>query len=169
MDKSSYNKLVWDGWIGPWFSSSQTVDSPNSTGQSARRTLESYAVGVEVFLTNRYYRSLGYSNYVYLSSNTRADRNRNRPGNYQFQTINNQPFYTSAIVDLMDNYNQRSQYGVTATRPDLRFPQDNVSGIPITTIQQQMKGTRNWSQLRDKLANSAPGQATQIRELFNNW
>ena len=158
-DKSAYNDLVEDAWIEPFFGSG--TDNPSTQNADARRTLETWATGVEVFLTRMRYRRLGDSNYEYQIPN---EPNANSTwGNYQRQrapTNLRGRFYTSAVWDLVDDFDQ-STFGSA-------FPTDNVDGFSMPSIEKAMRGSRSWNQLRDRVINEG-GQATAVRELFANW
>ena len=90
---------------------------------SARRVMETWAVTVEIVLTNlRYINYLGDSGYTY------KDDNR------QDYPIRSQPYYTSLGYDLIDDVNQRNRYGVY-------YPKDRVSGYTIKQIENSLKNT----------------------------
>lgn len=159
-DSSGYNKLVWDGWLDPAISNG-SVNYPGPTGSSARRTLESWARAVEISLTRIHYRRLGRPNYEYRITNLSDVRT----GNYQSQltndpNFNNSRFYTSAIWDLHDDFNQRT-FGNNR-------PQDNVSGISMITLQRAMVGSTSWNGLRDRVI-SLFNKPVEVTELFANW
>lgn len=159
-DSAGYNKLVWDGWLDPAISNG-SVNYPGPTGSSARRTLESWARAVEISLTRIHYRRLGRPTYEYRVTDSRDVRS----GNYQSQltndpNFNNSRFYTSAIWDLHDDFNQRA-FGNNR-------PQDNVSGISMVTLQRAMVGSTSWNGLRDRVI-SLFNRPVEVTELFANW
>lgn len=83
IDKTAYNDLVYDAYIGPWLTPGTDV---GPTERNNRRLLESWATGVEIFLTRRYYRTQhNQINYEYL--NTRL--NGIDMGNYQSVVTDN--------------------------------------------------------------------------------
>ena len=157
-DRGSYNKLVHDAWVGPFTSSSQTVKCLGPTASSARLALESWAVGVEVFLTRKRYRRLGDSDYEYIKGDERYGKN------YQSQPIgkkcNNWLYYTSAIWDLVDDFDQGQEYGTD-------YPIDRASGFTMPELERAMKGTTSWDGLRDNVLKIGK-QQNQVKELFAN-
>ncbi len=165
-DKNAYNKLVHDGWFGPWISNG-SVNYPGPTGSSARRTLESWARAVEIYLTTMRYKRLGNASYSYIPGTLGPAHARVTMGNYQWQEINNNNndrFYTSAIWDMHDTFNQRVDYGLTySTRP-----MDRVSGISMPQLQNAMRGSISWNGLRNKVI-SLYGRRATVTELFANW
>lgn len=161
-DSSGYNKLVWDGWLDPAISNG-SVNYPGPTGSSARRTLESWARAVEISLTRLHYRRMGRPTYEYRT----ASLNFISKGDLQTQTINtsnNNRFYTPAIWDMTDNFNQRTDFGRTYT--DL--PMDRVSGLSMKQLETAMKGSNSWNGLRDRVI-TLYGKNAEVTELFANW
>jgi len=114
------------------------------------RVVESYAVGVayvfsaQVYsarqIPNRDWQQLKYSDLT---------------GHYESK-------YTPLVIDLMDDFNQRSK--------GEKYPNDNVSGYTIAQIETAMKGAKTlekWrDNLRDKYDNPTEGY---LEELFNNY
>jgi hypothetical protein len=161
-DPGAYNTLVWDGWLDPAISNG-SVNYPGPTGSSARRTLESWARAVEISLTRIRYRRLGATNYEYRIRNF----NLVSMGNFQIEEIsnpNNNRFYTSAIWDMTENFNQRIDFG----RNDPNLPVDRVSGLTMKELETAMKGSVTWNGLRDRII-SLYGQNAEVTELFANW
>jgi hypothetical protein len=66
-----------------------------------------------------------------------------RNGNYQNQTMAEEPFYTSVVVDMIDNENQRFSRN-HAGNP--AFPLDNVEGYNILQIEQALRGATSWAE-----------------------
>lgn len=155
-DKSSYNALVEDAWVEPFFGG--TFNNPSAQNRDARRTLESWATGVEIYLTRMRYKRLGPSNYEYQITDP---KNKNS-GNHQTQNINGNKsrFYTSAVWDLVDNFNQRS-LGISQ-------PIDNVSGFTMNQLEVNMKGAKSWNSFRNNVL-SRNRQKNEVKELFANW
>jgi hypothetical protein len=152
VDDSAYNSLVWKAYSSPCAPSAESCDHPGPTGASARRVMETWATTVEIVLTNLRYRSyLNNSNYSY-------------PWNLQITKIEEQPFYTSVGYDLIDDFNQRSIYGI-------QRPQDRVSGYTIKQVENSLKNTNSWSEWKENVKSQNPTNPTNqyIDELFNNW
>ena len=158
VDSRAYNSLVWKGYTGPCIEQygtltiSKTCDTPYSVGASARRVMETWATTVEIVLTNLRYKSyLRNYNYSY-------------PWSLQGVKIEDQPFYTSAGYDLIDNFNQRSTYGSL-------YPQDRVYGYNIKQIENSLKNTNSWGEWKQNIKKQNQSNSTNkyIDELFNNW
>ncbi|MGJ8734438.1 MAG: hypothetical protein ACSHW4_14880 [Cellulophaga sp.] len=156
MDRSAFGQLVKDAYKIP-------VLYP-STNNSTEAIIESWPTGVEwVFTTHRYrtYLSNPSFNYPTYPSNLFNYQDRKIEG---FTTRANDLIYTSIIIDLMDNENQR------ITRGNGR-PTDRVSGYTIGQIERALRGARSWNQFRDRVKNinSSNTDNNQIDELFANW
>jgi hypothetical protein len=138
MDRGAYNNLGWDGYIRGF--------------DGDKRTMESWASGVEVmFALQRYRTQYGMSWYNY------------KRNNLQLNSIALKPFYTSIAYDMTDNLNQRAVYGYT-------HPQDRVSGYTILQVEQGLRGARRWSDWRNNMINRHNNNTEQfIYELFCNW
>lgn len=119
LDRESYNDLVWDGWISPCLPSAESCDNPGPTGNRNRRILETWATTVEIaFALKRYRDEFNQPVYEYekrLSS-------INNSGNFQYFTIDQENHYTSVGWDMIDDFNQRSDFGSN-------FPLDQVEGV----------------------------------------
>lgn len=127
------------------------ADTPNYKGRSTRRLIESYAVAMEIYLTNTYYRrfiGLGYSYKNDLQGKT-TDEGEGR-------------YYTTAIFDLNDDYNQNLK------RSSLLAP-DEVSNIPWSEIEEALRFTKGWDDFRDKIIQVHGAQENEIRALFNHF
>ena len=110
------------------------------------------------------YRRLGEVNYQYYVP---FSLNNVFRGEYQWQGVNSTNdarFYTSAIWDMNDTFNQRVDYG--RTYPTL--PMDRVSGISMPQLQRAMVGSTSWNGLRNRVI-SLYGRPTEVTELFANW
>lgn len=155
-DRNSYDALVADAWVEPFLGGN--FNNPSTQNRDARRTLETWATGVEVYLTRMRYRRLGPSDYEYQTRN-----NDLRTGNYQSEDINGErsQFYTSAVWDLIDDFNQREEFGYPR-------PIDNVRGFTMPKLEMNMRGSRSWNQFRDKILTENK-QQKQVVELFANW
>lgn len=147
LDRFSYDNLVRDAWIIPW-NGGAVVDNN-------RRTLESWARAVETFFAlDRYKNKFGNNNYNYYL---------NGLNNYQNQKTFDNIHYTSAGIDLTDDFNQRSVNGYA-------YPIDRVSGYTLKQVESALYGARSWWQWRDNLKNRFDNPTEQyVDELFNNW
>lgn len=160
-DRNSYDALVEDAWVEPFFGSG--LDNPSTQNRDARRTLETWATGVEIYLTRMRYRRLGPSSYEYRLTNP-DDKNS---GNYQTEQINaggDERFYTSAVWDLVDNFNQRTDFG----KQNNTLPRDEVYGFTMSRLENKMKGARSWNSFRNKIL-SLGRQQNKVKQLFANW
>ena len=163
VDKTAYNDLVYDAYAEPWLTPGTDV---GPTERNNRRLLESWATGVEIFLTRRYYRMQhSLSNYEY--KNTLL--NGVRMGNYQSQRfdVGRGQYYTSVMWDMLDNFNQRVDYGLTYTT----LPLDRVSGFTMPQLENALKNAEYWTEYRDNVINQNPSNPTLgfVPELFANY
>src|SRR4029078_8547492 len=93
--------------------------------KGAGRILESWARCVEITLTkDRYNKRVGFPNYEYWASDTI----NHTIGNYQNYKTDTIDFYTPALFDLIDSFNQRAHYGND-------YPQDDVDCFTIKEVQ----------------------------------
>lgn len=119
--------------------------------------IESWAEGVEWRFAIERYRNL-YGNFDY-SYDT----------NYQHRTIQGEPIYTSIVVDMIDDCDQRvnkcGTYKVSTYKP-----KDQVSGYTILQIEQGLSGVRSWNAWRDQIK-ALHNNSTEVwlDELFGNW
>ena len=122
--------------------------------QSSEAVVESWANGVEwQFAVERYRNLFGRTNYNYLADN------------YQNQTIGGDPIYTSIVVDMIDDVNQRVLF-----RGDLQFPLDRVSGYSILQIEQGLRGAVSWAAWRNNIIRIHENSTeNNLNELFANW
>lgn len=128
---------------------------------SSEAVIESWANGVEwQFAQERYRNLLGIVGYEY------EDAISENP-NFQNQRISRSPIYTSIVVDMIDNENQRFSRG-HGGNPD--FPNDRVAGYSIRQVEQGLRGAKTWTEWRDNMrvrhANATEGF---LNELFINW
>ncbi|WGH74544.1 hypothetical protein P8625_10615 [Tenacibaculum tangerinum] len=145
VDRSSYNNLVWDGYISD--------EVFNNAHPGDVRTLETWATTVEILFANsRYKDKFGQANYKYYFEN------RQNLETYR------QPFYTSLGYDMIDNINQRSVHGSL-------FPLDRVSGYTINQLENALRGATSWHGWRDNIKAQTSNNPTEnyVDELFNNW
>ena len=129
-----------------------------SKNKSCQAVIESWATGVEWALTTYRYRN----KYRIPSYKYRYNLQYKKLAGY---TENQEDLiYTSIIVDLMDNENQRYRWGI-------KYPMDRVSGYTIKQIENALRGARSWNQFRDRVKNINPSNHdnAQIDELFANW
>ena len=75
-----------------------------------------------------------------------------------------EPFYTTGIWDMVDNFNQRSGFGYTI----YNYPEDRISGIPMSHLEDALIGATRWNTYRNNIIGIA-GNSTGITELFRNW
>lgn len=151
MDRSAFRQLVKDAYKVPF---------NTSTNKASEAVIESWPTGVEwVFTTYRYKNYLNKSNYIYPEDYN--FQNRRISG---FTSYPNDLIYTSIIIDLMDNDNQRITRGTGR-------PVDRVSGYSISQIESALKGATSWNKFRDKVKNinSSNSDDNEIDELFANW
>ena len=129
--------------------------------------IESWANGVEwQFAQQRYRNQLRIGGYEYSNN---IQNQRIAP----FNVRENDLLYTSLVVDMIDNCNQRTNvcYTTSITPRNLNeFPQDRVSGYTITQIEQGLRGARSWNQWRDNMINRHTNATeNRLNELFSNW
>lgn len=125
-----------------------------------RRLLETWATTVEIMFAIERYRDLyNQPDYEYEK---KYDGIPNT-GNSQYQTIAEENHYTSAGYDMIDNFNQRSDYGNA-------YPADRVSGYSITQLENALINAKSWWQWKDNIKNHYNNPSEQyLNELFNNW
>jgi hypothetical protein len=138
---STYNDLVWRGYIDPTAS--------QSTIRRNRRLIESYATHLEIAYTNEFYRRLGRTTHRYLGTNL------------QDRTINDDIYYTTGIFDLTETENQR-------TTSTLR-PIDNAEGYSLPQLELALKNADHWDEYADRIILYGIDNPADIRELFANW
>lgn len=148
VDPISWDDLVEQGYLYNFGSS-----NPGPAGASARRLMESWATGVEIYLTNMRYRRLGPNSYDYQDTNL-----QNRKIDNGGSVVK---FYTTTFYDMYDSFNQREEYGI-------EVPIDRVSGVTWQNMEKSLIGTTRWEECREKNV-AISGQSYKIRELFNNW
>jgi hypothetical protein len=90
-----------------------------------------------------------------------------------FNVQENDLIYTSMVVDMMDDCNQRDincNNQFATTNNFTMFPNDNVTGFTILQIQQALNGATSWNQWKGNMKNGKSTQAIQnIDDLFTNW
>jgi hypothetical protein len=145
IDPISWDDLVEQGYIYNGGSK-----NPGSAGTSARRLMESWATGVEIYLTNMRYRRLGPNSYKYQGKNLQDQK---------IEDGYKSKFYTTTFFDMYDHFNQREEHGV---------PVGRVLGGTGPNMEKSLIGTTRWEECREKNV-AISGQSYKIRELFNNW
>ena len=117
---------------------------------SEGRMKETYAQTIEWQLTGNFYRER-FPSYVFEN-------------NYQFRTPLNDPKYTSLMVDLIDNFNQRVVYNNSI------YPVDRVNSYTIKQVEDKVMDTKTFYSFKNALFNgySNPTE-NNLDELFNNW
>jgi len=114
VDQGSYSNTVFNTYIA-----NSITPVIGNQEDNARRFLESWATGVEIYLTNLYYKGLGNSNYEYnagLPSGKLRVLNGVSKGNDQTKLTvgsknKNNIYYTTAVYDMTDTFNQRTDFG----------------------------------------------------------
>lgn len=121
---------------------------------SSNAVIESWANGVEwAFAQERYRNQFGIGGYEY-------------DNNYQLQSIQRFPIYTSIVVDMIDAENQR----LTRHRGSLEFPLDRVSGYSILQVEQGLRGATTWNSWRNNMIIRHDNPTENLmNELFRNW
>ena len=157
MDRSTFGLLVTGAYIGKL--------------KSSEAVIESWANGVEwQFAMERYRNTFNLTGYEYYSDVwIRGFSN----GNYQaqrllgFNQFDWELTYTSIVVDMIDNDNQRNTRGHGGSAA---YPQDQVAGYTISQIEQSLKGSGTWQIWRNQMI-SKHNNATKgfVGELFTNW
>ncbi|MBC6425339.1 MAG: hypothetical protein GDA51_02470 [Ekhidna sp.] len=130
--------------------------------KSPEAVIESWASGVEwQFAQQRYKNLYGNAGYKYESD---ISINSLSNGNYQAQTISGKPIYTSIVVDMIDDENQRITKGGT------QYPMDRVSGYTIQQIEAGLRGATSWNGWRDNMRSRHSNSTKNfLNELFGNW
>ncbi|MEQ9402116.1 MAG: hypothetical protein RIM99_00910 [Cyclobacteriaceae bacterium] len=165
MDRSAFRSLAANAWapLFPWLLLQDR--------EKYAAVIESWATGVEWrFADHRYRTHFGITGYEYESEflNGNIQGQRIAP----FNADENDLIYTSVVVDLIDNCNQRdlscSRYANTGTVN--RYPMDRVSGYSIREVEDGLRGATSWNQWRDNMRNRfSNGTENQLNELFANW
>jgi hypothetical protein len=164
VDNSAYNSLVWKGYTSPCvapytvpgYALFYNCDDPDPTAANARRLMETWASTVENFIVReRYENHYNVEGFDYTNGRNYLQR----------QTINEQNFYTSCGIDLIDDFNQRNEYNWNA------YPIDRVHGYTINQLENSLKNATTWLQWRDNLKNNYNNNSTKqnLDELFGNW
>jgi hypothetical protein len=152
MDRDAFRYLAMDAYV--------LLDA------SSEATFESWANGVEwQFAMHRYRTTFSQPRYEY-------EENLEN-GNYQEQMLRgfnrnaNDLIYTSIVVDLIDDDNQRFTRGHGGSPA---FPQDQVAGYTILEVQEGMRGAISWNRWRNNMINihNNPTEGF-VNELFDNW
>lgn len=128
--------------------------------QVSRQIQESWAIGVEWFLTHKEYAERGIPNYG--QHDYYPDDPPGYPNAFGFQYWSieadaNAPRYTSLFIDILDDHNQ---FG------NLYFPRgygtvnDRVKNYHITTIERSMKHVYGLASLAKELKNNKPAGVT---------
>lgn len=154
VDPISWDSLVEQGYLFNFGS-----DNPGPAGASARRLIESWATGVEIYLTNMRYRRLGPNNYNYKSFQLYGINS----GNLQ-NVSTSEKFYTTGIYDLTDGFNQRIGFGVTLNQ----LPNDRVSGFTMSKLEDALLGTTRWGEYKNKII-AFGGNSKDVNTLFGSW
>jgi len=151
VDRGAYDNLVRDAWIIPW--QGGAVENNN------KRLLETWARTVEIsFAVKRYRDDANNLNYAYFTQDNGVNLN-----NFQILKISDDNHYTSGGYDMIDDFNQRFEYGSL-------YPIDRVENYTISQLESALVDARYWTQWRDNIK-SKYNNPTEIylNELFNNW
>jgi len=141
---------------------------------AGRRVLESWAQGVEWWFTINKYRTLsnnmawgtygGYSSHFANFQYVTIDNSRR----YSNGAVIRDDIYTSLVIDLIDDFNQRDAVGT-----DLSRPLDRVSGYTINQIESALynnSGVALFSNWKHNLLNMFDNPTESfLHEYFNNW
>ncbi len=156
MDRDAFRSLATSAWVP----AAPFLLLPDREKYAA--VIESWANGVEwQFAQQRYRNRFGIENYEYGTGTTDG-------GNYQELEIAEDFIYTSIVVDIIDNENQRFSRNHNG---NVAFPNDRVFGYTIKQVEQGLKGARSWNQWRDNMINRHNNNSSEefINELFANW
>lgn len=128
---------------------------------------ESWAVGVEWYLTQLEYKRLGISNYAEPSYNVSV--NYPIQNAFQYWSRSRMPNVTSLFIDVVDQNNQKGQ-----TFGGLRYGSvdDDVFGYSLPQIEGTMlKNVYGLASLKDELAANKPGELSEreIELLLENF
>ena len=154
MSLGAYNSLVWKAYIELEAWGGGATDKE----KSAKRVLESWATAVEITLTNLRYQRLGVRNQQY---NVVGDTNI---GNEQLVPLTfdnvSTTYYTPAYFDLTDNYNQNQYQGM---------PNDFVTGFTIKQVQDVVKDSKSWSEVKEKFEQQYGLNGIAARVFLSQW
>ena len=154
LDFAAYSALVLQGYTNP-YRRFNFGDNIWEFERDARRLMETWATTIEnEFTLDRYRNELGVAGYDY------------RFINFQDRTIAETPFYTSAGVDMIDNFNQRDEFG-----GNLEFPNDNVQNFNLLQLENALRGSYSWHNWENRCFQQNPNNPTRnnLDELFDNW
>ncbi len=129
-------------------------DNLRDNGEPFAAIIESWAVGVEWSFAQARYRDL-----------LRVNGYRYRD-NFQRRRINDNLIYTSLVIDLIDDENQRAEL----FNGDGAWPVDRVDGYTLRQIEQSLRTAGSWDLFRINLMNQHQnGSEEFLEELFGNW
>jgi hypothetical protein len=128
------------------------------------------------FAQERYRGLLGIAGYEY-EGDIRINRHVNPigfpNGNYQelrlsgFNERDSDLIYTSIVVDMIDDENQRFTRGHNGS---VAYPQDRVGGYSIQQIEHGLLGASTWNEWRNNMINRHENPTEgNLNELFANW
>jgi hypothetical protein len=79
----------------------------------------------------------------------------------------NDLIYTSIVVDMIDDENQRFTRGHSGS---IAYPQDRVGGYTIQQIEEGLLGATTWNEWRNSMINRHDNPSEgNLNELFANW
>lgn len=132
---------------------------------------ESWATGVEWFITRMEYQERGITNYMEWNYNPTTAYNVVFPirHGYQYWNMATSDKYTSLFINLVDNFNEN---GLNFGNFGTGSVNDQVSGYSLATIQANyLKNIYNSSSLFTQLNNNIPTgiTTTQLNLLLNSY
>lgn len=136
-------------------------------GQVSESIRESWAVGVEWFITQKEYKEHGISNYATATYDVSASYPI-RFG-YQYWPINSPKEYSCVFIDLVDSFNQNRIYFNSYGTSTLN---DTITGYTLAVIESAfLKHVYGLSSLREKLKANKPAGITdaQIDTFMDNF
>jgi len=138
---------------------------PSNTRCKMRSLSESWAEGVETIITNDRYKDL---NNIYIASSSTTSPAVGNYYNSRLQTLekNGMSVYSPIVIDLLDDYNQRTINGST----NENRPNDRVKGYRLWQIQSALNSSRGIHNWKEKLKNLFNNPTEKfVDELFNEY
>lgn len=156
MDRDAFNVLAQDAYL----------NFLSGNDPSAEAVIESWPNGVEwMFAQERYENKFGIAGYEY-------DNNLQDQRIAPFNTRDNHLIYTSIVVDMIDDCNQRASTCFTTVLPPTalnEFPHDKVEYYTILQIEESLRGARSWDEWRDNMRSISNPTSIFIDSLYANW
>ncbi len=155
MGINAYGSLAWKAYIEDYFAGGSTAKQ-----KSARRVMESWATAVEITLTNLRYDRLGVRAQRYLRTDFLFLGNEQATP-LTFEDVST-TYYTPAFYDLTDQINQRFFYGAA-------MPADNVEGFTIKQVQDIIKDSKSWGEVKEKFASQYGVNGVLASNFLSQW